>query len=155
MEPNAERLRAFVERIGEFFAKAGHQRIAGRVLGWLLVCDPPHQSADDLQRLTHASKASISISLRVLTAIDLVERVGVPGERKAHYRIRPGAWTTDLRGKLSQFTALRQLADEGLAALDGVPASRRERLEGMRDLYQFFEREFPELIERWLAKRRG
>lgn len=150
-----DRLAAFVERVGEFFARTGHQRIAGRVLGWLLVCDPPAQTAEDLQRVTRASKASISITLRVLIANDLVERVGVVGQRKAHYQLRPAAWTTDLRGKLAQFTALRQLAEEGLAAMGDVPSDRRARLEGMRDLYAFFEREFPDLVERWLAARGG
>lgn len=153
MTDEADRLAAFVENVGEFFARTGHQRIAGRVLGWLLVCDPPAQTADDLQRVTGASKASISVTVRVLIANGLVERVGVPGRRQAFYQLRPGCWTTDLRGKLAQFTALRRLAEEGLAAMGDGPPGRRGRLEGMRDLYGFFEREFPDLVERWLAER--
>lgn len=153
MADETKALEPFVERVGEFFARTGHQRTAGRVLGWLLVCDPPRQSADDLQRVTGASKASISITLRVLIANDLVERVGVTGRRQAHYQLRPGCWTTDLRGKLAQFTALRELAEEGLALMVEAPPDRRARLEGMRDLYAFFEREFPGLVERWLAER--
>jgi len=153
MTDDTAALASFVERVGEVFAQSGHQRIAGRVLGWLLVCDPPRQSADDLQRVTGASKASISITLRVLIANGLVERVGVSGERRAHYQLRPGCWTTDLRGKLAQFTALKALAEEGLALLGDAAPDRRARLEGMRDLYGFFEREFPGLVERWLAER--
>lgn len=141
--------------MGECFAQLGHQRTAGRVLGFLLVCEPAEQSIDDLVRAVGASKASISITLRLLTAHDLVERVGKSGERRGFYRLRPGAWTTDLKGKIGQFAGMRQLAEDGLAALGDVPAARRERLEGMRDLYAFFEREFPGLIDRWLAERRG
>lgn len=154
MTGEAEPYRDFVEHFGEFFARAGHQRIAGRVLGWLLICDPPHQSADDLRRVTRASKASVSITLRLLAAADLVERIGVPGQRRAYYRVRPGAWSTDLRRKVDQITGARRLAEEGLALLADATPERRRRLEEMRELYAFFEREFPGLIERWLASRK-
>ena len=95
---------AFVERVGEFFSRIGHQRGAGRTVGWLLVCDPPHQSADELVQATGQSKASVSIHLRLLTASGLVERIGVSGERRAFYRIRPAAWKNDLSAKLTQIT---------------------------------------------------
>jgi len=143
----------FVEDVGELMASVGQQRIAGRLLGWLLVCDPPHQSADELVRVTGASKASISITIRLLTAAAMVERIGVPGQRKAYFRLRPACWTTDLRQKLSRITAMREIAERGLEALAGAPRERRQRLQDMRDLYAFFEREFPMLIERWLASR--
>jgi len=143
----------FVEGIGELFAGMGQQRIAGRLLGWLLVCDPPHQSADELARVIGASKASISITVRLLIAAGMVERIGVPGQRRAHYRLRPTCWTTDVREKLGRITAMRAVAEQGLRALAGAPRERRRRLQDMRDFYAFFEREFPALIERWLATR--
>jgi DNA-binding transcriptional ArsR family regulator len=144
----------FVERMGEWFALSGQQRITGRVLGVLLVCDPPDQSIDDLVERTGASKASVSITLRLLTTKRLVERLGRPGERRAYYRLRPGAWTTDMQGRAGEFGAIRQLAEEGLRALGRAPAAQRARLEVMRDFYGFLEREFPALIDRWLATRR-
>jgi DNA-binding transcriptional regulator GbsR (MarR family) len=147
------RVHEFVESIGELFARVGQQRIAGRLLGWLLVCDPLHQSADELARVTGASKASISITLRLLIAAGMVERIGVPGQRRAHYRLRPACWTTDLREKLGRVTAMREVAEQGLEALSGAPRHRRQRLQDMRDFYAFFEGEFPALIERWLSSR--
>jgi hypothetical protein len=83
-----------------------------------------------------------------------VERVGVAGERRAHYRLRPACWTTDMREKLDRITEMRTIAEQGLAALDGAPKQRRQRLQDMRDFYVFFEAEFPAMIERWLDSRR-
>ena len=51
---------AFVERVGEFFSRLGHQRIAGRLIGWLLISEPEHQSAAELVEVIGASKASIT-----------------------------------------------------------------------------------------------
>lgn len=33
----------FVQGAGTFFEQRGMPRIAGRILEWLLICDPPHQ----------------------------------------------------------------------------------------------------------------
>jgi len=147
------RKREFVERVGEFFARTGHPRIAGRLLGWLLICDPPHQSAEELAGVTQASKASISVMLRLLGAAGLVERIGVPGERRSFYRIRGSAWSEDLSTKAAHFSEMRKIAEAGLELVDGDAAEQRRGLTNMRDFYGFFEREFPELLRRWEAKR--
>lgn len=140
---------AFVEHVGEFYARMGLPRIAGRIVGWLLICDPEHQSAEELCEAVDASRGSISNMLRLVTTWGLVESMGLPGERRTYYRIRPRAWAEALNDSTAKFTAMRQIADEGLDVLDGAPPERRARLEGMRKLYEFFEEEFPALIERW------
>ena len=143
--------KAFVERVGEFFSRLGHQRIAGRLIGWLLISEPEHQSAAELVEVVSASKASISINLRLLMAAGLVERIGVPGERRAYYRLRPIAWTRDWDTKLGQIAELRRIADSGLELLKDEPAPRGKRLQGMRDYYAFMGRELPPVIDKWLA----
>lgn len=145
-------IEAFIERIGEFYSRLGLQRGAGRLIGWLLVCDPPHQSAPQLEKATGSSKASVSIHVRLLMAAGLVERIGVPGERRAFYRIRATAWTEDLKSKLAQLTELKDIAESGLKSLEGSRPESRARLEVMRDFYAFMERELPAVIDRWLDR---
>lgn len=146
--------RNFVERVGEFFARLGHQRTAGRILGWLLICDPPEQSGPDIVAVTGASKASVSINLRLLTASGVVESVGLPGERRTFYRLRPAAWTQDMGAKVAQIKELRQIAEAGLDLLAKAPPPARERLVAMRDFYAFFERELPAVVDRWLQSQK-
>ena len=148
-DSSAAKLEEVVEQLGEVFARTGHQRIAGRMLGWLLVCDPPQQSADEIQQAIGASKASVSINLRLLQAAGLAQRVGVPGQRRAYYQMNLNAWSSDFKGRLGEITAMRKVADNGLAALAGAPAERRDRLEAMQKFYAFFERAFPAMLEEW------
>ncbi len=143
------KLDTFVEQVGEIFASAGHQRIAGRLFGWLLICDPPHQSAAEILEATGSSKASVSTNLKLLQAAGLVERIGVPGERRAYYQMNLNAWSQDLRGRLAEISAMRRVAESGLEALESAPVERRERLEAMRAFYTFFEKEMPMLLEHW------
>ncbi len=62
-----------------FFEEMGFPRMAGRILGWLLICDPPEQSAGQLAGVLQASKGSLSTMTRLLIQMGLVERVGLPG----------------------------------------------------------------------------
>lgn len=139
----------FIEEVGLLFEQTGLPRMAGRILGWLLIADPPHQTTSDLTEALLASKASISTVTRLLIRIGLIERISLPGERRDYFRIRSGAWHQHFKESLAQTTATRQLAERGLELLEGDAHLNRQWLEEMRDMYAFFEREFPALMERW------
>jgi len=141
--------RSFVEEVGIVFEQTGLPRMAGRILGWLMVSDPPHQSTDQLTEALVASKGSISTSTRLLIQIGLIERVSLSGVRHDYFRIRPGAWQHLIKQSVSQVTVLRQLAERGLELVEGKASLTRRWLEEMRDMYAFFEREYPDLLERW------
>ena len=79
--------RNFVEEVGLFFEQTGMPRMAGRILGWLLISDPPHQSTDELAGGLIASKGSISTNTRLLIQIGLIERLSLPGVRHDYFRI--------------------------------------------------------------------
>jgi DNA-binding transcriptional regulator GbsR (MarR family) len=139
----------FVEEIGLFFDRSGLTRMAGRILGWLLVCDPPHQSMSEMAEALQASKGSISSMTRFLIHVGLVERVSLPGERRDYFRIRPNAWIELMQAKAGEITRMRRLAEQGLEVLNSNDPALRERLENMRDTYLFLEDEFPALLKRW------
>ena len=139
----------FVEDVGIFFEQSGLPRMAGRILGWLLICDTPQQSTSELVEALKASKGSISTTTRLLIRIGLIERFSLPGIRHDYFRIKPGVWHHLIKESQVQTTAMRQLAERGLDLLKNKPPLNCQRLEEMRDVYTFFEREFPALLERW------
>ena len=140
----------FVEDAGLYFeSAAGLPRTAGRMLGYLLVCDPPGRSAEQLGADLGASTGSVSTTTRALIRMGFVERVAVRGDRRAHYRLRPHAWVAALDETVNQMRSLRMLAERGLTSPGGAPESRRRRLEEMREMYAYFEAEYPALIERY------
>ena len=104
----------FVEDVGIFFEQRGVPRMAGRVLGWLLICDPPHQSVDELAEALLASKGSISTTTRLLIRLGMVVRTSLPGQRKDYFVIRSDCWDWAMREALAKVSEFRALAEEGL-----------------------------------------
>ncbi len=147
-ERQAEKQR-FAEEVGIFFEQQGMPRMAGRILGWLMISDPPHQTTGELTQALLASKGSISTMTRLLIRLGLIERISLPGQRRDYFRIKPGAWHQMLKDSLVQTTAFRQLIERGLGLIEDKAHFNRQWLEEMRDMYAFFEREFPALFERW------
>ncbi len=146
-------MKRFVEEVGIFFEQAGLPRMAGRILGWLMIAEPPHQTTGELEEALMASKGSISTMTRLLIRIGLIERVSLPGQRRDYFRIKPGATHQLLKDSLSQTTSFRQLMERGLKLTEGKAPLTQQWLEEMRDMYAFFEREFPAMLERWEKER--
>jgi DNA-binding transcriptional regulator GbsR (MarR family) len=143
----------FVDATGEWWSKSyGLPRMTGRVLGWLLVCDPPEQTAAQLAEALDASKGSISGATGMLIRAGLVERLHIRGERADRFRVRPEAWDEQVRDQgVSQ---ARSLIAQGLDALADHPPARRARLEELDALYAWWESRMPALAEEWQAYKR-
>ena len=140
----------FVEEVGIVFEQTGLPRMAGRIFGWLLISNPPHQSTDQLAEALIASKGSISSMTRLLIQIGLIERLSLPGVRHSYFRLRHDALRHMIKhGVEDEIKMFRQLAEHGLELLADETSLTRKWLEEMRDKYAFFEREFPTLLERW------
>ncbi len=146
-------LARWVEEVALHFEAGGLPRIAGRILGHLLVCDPPHRSGAELVQELGASKASVSAMARMLLTAGLIERAGVPGERATYYRLRSDGFEARFAAVMSSIVAFRPVADRGLALLDREEPARSARLRELRALYRFFEREMPVLFARYREER--
>lgn len=151
MDPSGQlrELVHFADEIGLFYDDLGLPRSWGRVLGWLLVCEPDYQSADDLADGLHASRGSISMATRSLIRMGYVERQTKRGDRRTYYRIRPGTWITVFEQLIQTTTKLRQLAKLGLGLLNDEPAPRRDRLQELHDFTTFYENGCLALIAQW------
>ena len=146
----------FVEDVGIAFEQTGLPRTAGRIFGWLLISDPPHQSNGELAEVLMASRGSISSMTRLLIQIGLVERISLTGVRHGYFQLRPDAWKHMIKhGLEDEVKMFRQLAEHGLELLADENPLTRKGLEEMRDIYTFFEREFPPLVERWEQEHKG
>lgn len=58
-------------------------------------------------------------------------------------------WNRSFKSRMRQMTELRELAEQGLKLLEAETPERRRRLELMRDMNAFMEREFPKLLAKW------
>jgi DNA-binding transcriptional regulator GbsR (MarR family) len=146
-----EKHQSFIEECGLYFEGIGLTRMAGRIIGWLLICEPPHQQQSELVEALGASKSSISVALKDLTTLYLVERVSFPGDRRTFYRTAKDMWSRSFRARMHQLTELRVLSERGLDAIRDESPERHLRLEFMRDMNAFLEAEFPRLLDAWDA----
>lgn len=140
----------YIEDFGLFFEQMGLNRTAGRIFGWLLICDPPEQTLDDLTEALQMAKSTISTSARFLTEVGIIERVSKPGIRKDFYRISPTFWENALNASIEQFRGFKHFAEVGLRLIDEETSEHQRRtLTHMHSLYSFMMREFPAMLERW------
>ena len=143
----------FVDAIGVWISKSyGMPQMTGRVLGWLLVCDPIEQTAAQLAEALDASKGSISTATGMLVRARLVDRLHIRGERADRFRIRPDAWDDQIRDQGT--VEARSVLAQGLEALAGEPAWRRARLEELDAFYAWWETRMPALWDEWQEYKR-
>jgi DNA-binding MarR family transcriptional regulator len=148
-----DKLWEFIDANGKLWSKSyGLPPMTGRVLAWLLVCDPPEQTAAELAEALDASKGSISGATNMLVRSGLVDRLHIRGERADRFRIRPGGLDEQIADP--SIGATRALIAQGLEALAGEPAARRARLEEVDRFYEWWERRAPELADEWRQYKR-
>ncbi|MFE4663942.1 GbsR/MarR family transcriptional regulator [Streptomyces sp. NPDC056716] len=137
----------FADGIAEVFT-GQVPRMAGRMLGLLLVTEEPQLSSKDLVAQLGASAATVSTMGRLLIDLGLVERTVSPETRRDLFTIAPNAWVGVYRDG-------ERYISEALALLEGTLAdptladAPRARIREMHNLYAFLWAEIPDLVSRY------
>jgi DNA-binding transcriptional regulator GbsR (MarR family) len=143
----------FIEDVGIFFVEMHLPRIAGKILGFLLISSPSYQTAGQLMTATGGSKGSISTMTRFLMQNDFIEMIGIPGKRDIYYQIKAHSAGQWLIVRVSFIKTLHRLADRALKLSSRDNFKQLQWLQDVHDLNAFFEREFPVMMERWMNER--
>lgn len=138
----------FADRFAATAQALGLPPMAARVLGWLLVCDPPAASSQELEEALGVSRASVSVATRFLEATRLVRRRTRSGERVHRFEIDSEAFIK--LADAERYRAFRMALEGGMELR---PNDRR--LEQMHDFYAYMEREIAAVIERYHAGKTG
>lgn len=141
------------EKLAVVLTQSGMQRMTARLLAAFLFAEQPALTMGDLVDQLHASTGSVSMGVRSLMSVGLVEKVPAPGSRRDHYRMRHDAWATLFTHQNEAVRGMREAADVGIAA-SRAGSLARQRLEDMRAFYDFVLAEMPELVRRWQRQRR-
>lgn len=139
LNPTHEEVLAWVEQAAVFIAGTyGVTITTGRVLGWLMICDPPRQSAGQIVGAIEAGRTSVTASLRFLMAAGFVRHDPQPGDRVVRYRMDDDAWMTVLRRRLAALVSFREIAQDGIQ-LVGPTDPRSQRMQAARDSFDWLD----------------
>ncbi len=144
----------FVEAMGDFMGGYGMTPMAGRLWAWLLICDPPAQTAGDLAEALKASRGAISGAAASLASAGMIRRMRRRGDRREYFSAPPGTFDGVLRSAGTAYGRLLAITSRGLAAVDGQPGER-ERIQEVHDAVAFVARELPALVERYFAEHKS
>jgi biotin operon repressor len=140
-------LAEWIERFAAHLVPEGIPLIGGRILGYLLVCDPEERTAAELSEELEASTGSISTNIRLLINQGVVVRTTRRGRQAAQYKADVAAWQAFVRRRLDAMVGMRSMTATGLRLLSGDP-QRALRLRTVDEFYGWFANEVPTLWER-------
>src|SRR2546423_1635206 len=143
----------FVEEMGRFLGSIGMTPMAGRMWGYLLICDPPEQTAGQLADALQASRGAISGTARLLAGPGLIRRTTRPGDRREYFSAPAEALDSMLASAGAIYRQMREIAERGLAVTAGRPPAARARLQEFHDVMTFVEQEVPRLVGEFLRDR--
>jgi DNA-binding MarR family transcriptional regulator len=144
---------AFADKLGRFFARQyGLPPVIGRVFAWLLICDPPEQTAAEIAEALHTSRSAVGSAVVSLENQGLVQRTRAAGERADRVAFHSEAAVRGLESS-EEYGAMMALAREGLEVLRDAPAARRARLLEAAAFYEFLLERMPALADEWRARR--
>ena len=145
----------YADQVGRFFARQyAMPPMAGRVLGWLLICDPPERTAGELAEELKASRTAIG------TAVDHLERAGglvhrrrAAGERADRISIGTAVFEQSLDTP-EEYAGMAELARAGLRLLgDDVPLDRKRRLLEVEAFSEFLVEQTVAMAAAWREHR--
>ncbi|MBU1049052.1 MarR family transcriptional regulator, partial [Candidatus Bipolaricaulota bacterium] len=153
MRIDAEQVRQYIEDSADLMEEHGLPRMAGRIMGALIVCVPPYLSHEELADLLQASKGSISMSTQLLVRLNIIERISLPGHRRHYYRLRKHLWNELLFTRTEHIQQHLKMVQDGLAILENEPIEAKMRLIELQVFSDFVLELLPEMAERWEHRR--
>jgi hypothetical protein len=143
----------FADHTGRFYARRfGFPPMVGRVLGYLLVCEPRDQTIAELSDALLASRSAITGALSVLETIHAVRRSRAAGERSDRVRIDfPSAQAQGF--DVTEYQELGDLAREGLEVVSDAPPEHRAELLELAAFADFLVESTEALRLQWEARR--
>jgi hypothetical protein len=151
--PTDEQLR-FADELGHYCVRElAFPPVAGRVLGYLAVCEPAEPTINELADALLASRSAITQAVVLLESRALARRTRARGERvdRVAVQLDVSMFERDLDG--TSYIEQAALLRRGSALLAPDDSGRREALEEIAALNDFLAEKLPLLKEEWLARR--
>ena len=142
----------FVEQMGLILQAEGLPRIAGRMMGLMIMHGGPFSLSELAERLS-VSRASISTNTRLLEDLGVIERTATPGDRQDYFRLSRQPYARMLRGVVRRMRRAREVVSGTQEALPEEMSETHERLEELDAFYEALIESFVNVIDDWDAEK--
>ncbi len=146
-----DRVLVFCDHLGRFYAEHyGFPPVAGRLIGYLYVCEPAQQSINEIADALLTSRSAINNAVKMLDTQRLVHRSRPAGTRADLISLNP-LGRENMGFEPTEYRQMAGLAREGLELLDDASPERRQALEVVISLNDYLAERLPQLYEEWNA----
>ncbi len=142
------KLDTFIDRMGLVAEADGLSRIAGRIMGLMVVEGGPLSFAQIAERLA-ISRASVSTNTRFLERIGVIERVAVKGERQDYFQLARAPYARLLEGSVARIKKAQSVVADAKAELPPQDEACLRRLEELGKFYEALSESFEDLVARF------
>ena len=144
-----DKVLVFCDHLGRFYAERyGFPPVAGRLIGYLYVCEPAQQSINDIAEALLTSRSAINNAVKMLETQKLIHRSRPAGTRADLISLNP-LGRENLGFDPTEYLQMAILAREGLELLGNASSERRQALEVVISLNDFLAERLPQLYEEW------
>ncbi|HBN08532.1 MAG TPA: hypothetical protein DD435_07740 [Cyanobacteria bacterium UBA8530] len=135
-----------LSEFGGVMEKAGLPDVSGKIFAWLLICDPPCQTSDEIAQALGIDGDLAGQMGEMLTEFGMTEKVSLPD--KKCFVVKPiGQMMQQRMGLLHEF---RQTIQHSLILLKDQP-EKQQRLKDLDSFYGLLEEELPKILACWEA----
>lgn len=150
---NRDKALILADHTGRFYAERyGFPPVAGRLIGYLYVCQPAKQSINDIADALLTSRSAINNAVKMLETQKLINRSRPAGNRADLISLNSLTWE-NMGFDPTEYLQMANLAREGLALLGDASPERKEALETVLSLNEFLAKRLPQLYEEWYVYR--
>ncbi len=125
----------FIEQMGLVAQADGLPRIAGRLMGLMVIEGGPFSFGQLSDRL-QVSRGSISTNTRLLENLGVIERVAHAGERQDYFQLAPSPYAQLLKGVVQRMSKAHKLVTTTQKTLPKEMKSAKSRLEDLGEFYR-------------------
>lgn len=142
----------FIERMGLAAEEEGLPRIAGRLMGLVMLEGGPFSFEQLVERL-QVSRGSVSTNTRLLEERGVLERTSRPGDRHLYYRVADDPYRAMVTSVLRRKRRMRGIIEDALEELPEERTEERGRLRRMARFHEIVIRNLEATIEEWNEQR--
>ncbi|EDP62841.1 hypothetical protein BAL199_10807 [alpha proteobacterium BAL199] len=138
----------FVERMGLVAEGDGLPRIAGRIMGLMVIEGGPVSFAQLAQRL-EISRGSVSTNTRFLERLGVIERITIRGDRQDYFQLSKAPYAQLLRGSAERLSKAGAVVSQAKTALSDSDLGALHRLDELGEFYKALNDSFKQLAARF------